>query len=327
MPGFTPEAEASLRASLQATFNEFDADGSGEVDTNEIKQMMTSLGLLIEPTTIKKMMDEADEDKSGEISFEEFYKVMKKAAEDGTSSGPFAALVNRKANSGPAMKWRTDKKGPGVELNEEDSRKIVKSGDTWAVQILDMYLKAGKADAYPVGGDGSKVDSYDAGDVLLECTKIGGECCIGLVARNFEAGDWAEAMHKSGHTVCSHFEGGKPGEIYRKKQNLGNVARMCALSSGNVFQIEINMKRTEARFTVLDKLEDGKILSTVIIDGLPQGGVALAVACGKGDFEFTLLGTSCEKTADNEMETNETESMEKKNARENADMAAAMSLA
>ena len=47
----------------------------------------------------------------------------------------------------------------------------------------------------------------------------------------------------------------------------------------------------------------------------------------KGDFEFTILGTSCERTPEEEMATNETESMEKKNARENPAMAAAMAMA
>ena len=55
--------------------------------------------------------------------------------------------------------------------------------------------------------------------------------------------------------------------------------------------------------------------------------LAMAVACGAGDFEFTILGTSCERTPDEEMALNETESMEKKNARENPDMAAAMAMA
>jgi hypothetical protein len=316
MPGFTPEKEAELRASLQETFKEFDADGSGEVDAKEIKLMMTSLGLLIEPDTIKKMMEEADEDKSGEIDFEEFFKVMKKAAESGGSNGPFAALVNRKANSGPAIKWRTDKKGPGVTLDEDDGRKFTKSGDTWAVQLTDMYLRASKDES-----------NFDAGDILLQCTKIGGECCIGLVAKNFEAGDWDENMSQSAHAIAAHFVIDKPGEVYRKKQHLGNVARMSKLNTGNVVQVEVLMKSAEVRMTILDKLEDGKVLSTISIDQLPATGVALAVGCGKGDFEFTILGTSCERTPEEEMATNETESMEKKNARENPAMAAAMAMA
>jgi len=323
MPGFTPEAEAALRASLQKTFEEFDADKSGEVSTDEIKTMMTSLGLLIEPDKIAKMMEEADEDKSGEIDFEEFYKVMKKAAEGGPSTGPFAALVNRKANNGPAIMWRKDKKGTQVELME-DARKVKKQGEQWGVQLLDMYLKVGNAG-----------DCYDASDILLEATTVSGECYVGLVGPNFE-GSWPgekgdPELKSSQHAIAGHFAVDTPGEMFRKKQGLGNMARLCKLSSGNVFQIEINMKKQEARFTILDSLEANNIISTVIIDGL-LSSMCLAVgfgpvADGKQPFEFTILGTSCEKTPAEEMELNETESAEKQAARNNPAAAAAMAMA
>ena len=319
----SPEAEAALRTSLKATFDEFDADKSGEVSTEEIKTMMTSLGLLIEPGTIQKMMDEADEDKSGEIDFEEFFKVMKKAAEGGSSSGPFASLVNRKANNGPAIMWRKDKKGSQVEL-VDDVRKVKKQGDQWGVQLLDMYLKVGASN-----------DCYDACDILLEATTVSGECYVGLVGPNFEGswpGDKGDPILKdSQHAIAGHFPADTPGEMFRKKMSLGNMARLCKLSSGNVFQIEINMKKQEARFTILDSLEANNIISTVIIDGL-LSSMALAVgfgpvADGKQPFEFTILGTSCEKTPEEEMALNETESAEKQAARNNPAAAAAMAMA
>lgn len=66
-----PDAEAKLRDQLKEVFTKFDADGSGEVSTEEIDAMMQSLGMLVQPETLKAMMDEADTDKSGEIDFEE----------------------------------------------------------------------------------------------------------------------------------------------------------------------------------------------------------------------------------------------------------------
>lgn len=66
-----PEAEAKLRDQLKSTFDKFDADGSGEVSSDELAAMLQSMGMLVQPSILKQMMDEADADKSGEIDFEE----------------------------------------------------------------------------------------------------------------------------------------------------------------------------------------------------------------------------------------------------------------
>ena len=74
--GLTAEATAELKSGLEKTFKDFDADGSGEVSTTEIEAMMLSLGLLVQPETLKAMMKEADTDNSGEISFDEFFPIL-----------------------------------------------------------------------------------------------------------------------------------------------------------------------------------------------------------------------------------------------------------
>lgn len=68
----------------------------------------------------------------------QFFTVMKKQAE-GSGGGPFAALVNRQKNAGPAMKWRADKVGSGVTIDAADVRKVRKEGDGWASVTLGMH--------------------------------------------------------------------------------------------------------------------------------------------------------------------------------------------
>ena len=127
--GLTAAALEDLETTCRKTFDEFDADKGGSVDTEEIKAMMLSLGMLVKPETIKQMMKEADTDKSGEIEFDEFFAVMKSQAE-GSSGGAFGALVNRNVNSGPALQWSTDEKHatPGVCVNKDDTRVVEFSG-------------------------------------------------------------------------------------------------------------------------------------------------------------------------------------------------------
>ena len=78
MAPLSADAEEKLREQLNEIFKKFDADGSGQVDTEEISAMLSSLGMLVQPSIVKQMMTEADTDKSGEIDFEEFFTVMKK---------------------------------------------------------------------------------------------------------------------------------------------------------------------------------------------------------------------------------------------------------
>ena len=60
----TADAEATLRAKLMRTFETFDKDGSGEVSTSEITQMLHSLGVDAPPEKIELIMKEADTDGS-----------------------------------------------------------------------------------------------------------------------------------------------------------------------------------------------------------------------------------------------------------------------
>jgi len=64
------------RNAYMETFKSFDADGSGSVDTGELKDLFNSLG--IEPMThvLQEVVDEVDVDHTGNLDFNEFERVM-----------------------------------------------------------------------------------------------------------------------------------------------------------------------------------------------------------------------------------------------------------
>jgi centrin-1 len=64
-------------------FEIFDEDGSGDIDTKELRKAMKALGLRYSKREIEDMIDEVDDDNSGLIEYEEFLKLMtKKISED-----------------------------------------------------------------------------------------------------------------------------------------------------------------------------------------------------------------------------------------------------
>ena len=57
-------------------FKLFDKDGDGYVTAMELKQVMAALGERLTDQQIIEMMEEADSDKNGKISYDEFKKMM-----------------------------------------------------------------------------------------------------------------------------------------------------------------------------------------------------------------------------------------------------------
>lgn len=122
-------------------FKQFDADLGGSVDTMEMAAMVEALGLLMKPADIKKMVEDADEDKSGEIEFGEFVLVMNKAAAQGaTTAGgvSFAALIARQKNS-VKMEWRDDRVGSNITIDKA-TMTASKSGGGFSVALLSPWM-------------------------------------------------------------------------------------------------------------------------------------------------------------------------------------------
>ena len=57
---------------FKTNFDKYDADGSGEIDPDELRAMLKSFGQNPSDKEFKEMVKEIDEDGSGEIDFGEF---------------------------------------------------------------------------------------------------------------------------------------------------------------------------------------------------------------------------------------------------------------
>lgn len=61
------------RREVREIFDEVDTDGSGEVDADEVAQLVQNLGVKMSPCELQEAMADMDSDGSGEVEFEEFY--------------------------------------------------------------------------------------------------------------------------------------------------------------------------------------------------------------------------------------------------------------
>jgi Ca2+-binding EF-hand superfamily protein len=61
---------------IKEAFHMFDADGSGEIDTNEFEKLVISLGIELDRNKIKELYKEIDSNRSGTIDLVEFTEMM-----------------------------------------------------------------------------------------------------------------------------------------------------------------------------------------------------------------------------------------------------------
>ena len=72
-PELTEEEKLAQRPLIEQMFHELDADGSGLLDMDEIRQLCLDLGLELDDDQYEVVMKKLDEDGSGEVDFEEFF--------------------------------------------------------------------------------------------------------------------------------------------------------------------------------------------------------------------------------------------------------------
>lgn len=70
-------------AEFRDTFQMFDKDGDGTINTNELGAVLRSLGQSPDEEDLQDMIDDADEDESGTINFQEFVGLMLKSQTSG----------------------------------------------------------------------------------------------------------------------------------------------------------------------------------------------------------------------------------------------------
>ena len=86
-------------SACQKLFAEFDVDGSGALCEEEIRAIVSRLGIRIADDALHALIDEIDTDKSGEIEYGEFEALLGKANAGCAVTGDFAAAVARSATT------------------------------------------------------------------------------------------------------------------------------------------------------------------------------------------------------------------------------------
>lgn len=69
-------AEKQQEAYAEA-FRKFDVDESDQISTQELQEVLRSLGFVVQPSLVSEIMEKVDYDGSGELSFDEFETLMK----------------------------------------------------------------------------------------------------------------------------------------------------------------------------------------------------------------------------------------------------------
>ncbi|KAJ7331639.1 Calmodulin-2 [Desmophyllum pertusum] len=70
------QSNMTMEDELRGAFNIFDIDGSGFISSDELKQVLENLGESLTDEEVGEMMKEADLDSDGQVSFDEFVKMM-----------------------------------------------------------------------------------------------------------------------------------------------------------------------------------------------------------------------------------------------------------
>jgi calmodulin len=75
----TPSKDMEAESEIAQAFKKFDLDNDGYISSNELKRIMAQLGQHIKDEDINAMMHEADKNKDGVVSFEEFRQIITEA--------------------------------------------------------------------------------------------------------------------------------------------------------------------------------------------------------------------------------------------------------
>ena len=87
---FTPQELDSTKQ----LFQDLDADGSGSIDMHELGKLFVQMEEEVSTEELEKMMDEVDDDESGEIEYAEFLALLASFKKDGSKFSKFTSMMD-----------------------------------------------------------------------------------------------------------------------------------------------------------------------------------------------------------------------------------------
>ncbi|MEG4366516.1 EF-hand domain-containing protein [Microcoleus sp. C2C6] len=125
-------------AKLWEVFQVFDADASGAISSEELAQVMRSLGQSPKETELRDMIEEVDLDKSGSIDFEEFKMLMVSDSGDRQSRLKMSFSVFDEDGSGQITKNEMQDMMSPFGLTEPELDEIIKEADHDGNALIDF---------------------------------------------------------------------------------------------------------------------------------------------------------------------------------------------
>merc|ERR1711979_13412 len=133
------ELTEEQKQEIKEAFDLFDTDGSGSIDSKELKVAMRALGFEPKKEEIQKMISDVDDDGSGTIEYEEFlkmmtHKILNRDPKDENLKGVAKELGERMTDEElQEMIDEADRDGDG-EVNEEEFLRIMKKTNLFLAQ-------------------------------------------------------------------------------------------------------------------------------------------------------------------------------------------------
>ena len=131
--GMILDHAAARRTNVLRTFQRFDADGSGELDADELKAALREIGLVVGPDDLRSLLASMDTDGDGTISLSEFAGKLRQTKRDRYTVAAFEGEPARRsrASSPTTSVDRTESEAPSRDDASEGGGQA--QGEVWIV--------------------------------------------------------------------------------------------------------------------------------------------------------------------------------------------------
>jgi Ca2+-binding EF-hand superfamily protein len=149
------ETDPKIVEDLEALFNAYDDDHSGELELDEVKELVAQLGTHLSDDEARNLFQVMDADGSGSVDFKEFAMVILHQKSKGSGNINYRELAEKMFNI-------FDQDGSGVVQQDEIIEQMKKMGKNWDHEGIAFFLSQ-------IDKDGSgEIDQHEFVDYVLK---------------------------------------------------------------------------------------------------------------------------------------------------------------